>query len=62
LEASSHPIVKLFCPEPVDWPILFGLAIQQLIDMGKNTIDPGSALRIVMESAVSMSKVDPANA
>lgn len=55
---SIHPTVKQFCPNPVDWPILFGLAIQEVIYMGKGIIDPGLALTIVMESAIPMSKVD----
>jgi hypothetical protein len=50
--------VKLFCPNPVEWPILYGLAIQEAINAGKNMIDPALALTIVMESAVPMSKVD----
>ena len=55
------PTVKLFCPNPVDWPILYGLAVQEAIDAGKSAIDPALALRIVMESAIPMSKVDLAN-
>lgn len=56
------PTVKTFCPNPVDWPVLYGLAIQHAIEMGKNVIAPDMALTIVMESAVPMSKVDFANA
>lgn len=52
------PTVKRFCPDPSHWPILYGLAIQQGIEMGKTALDPTLALRIVMESAVPMSKVD----
>jgi hypothetical protein len=52
------PIVKAFCPTPAHWPILYGLAIQQSIYTSKDIIDPAQALRIVMESAVPMSKVD----
>ncbi len=59
---TLFPTVKLFCPNPVDWPILFSLAIQEAIDAGKGTIDPAFALKIVMESAIPMSKVDLANA
>ena len=58
---ALFPTVKLFCPNPVDWPILFGLAIQEAISAGKNVIDPGMALKIVMESAIPMSKVDIEN-
>jgi len=58
---ALFPIVKMFCPNPVDWPILYSLAIQEAIYAGKGSIDPGLAFRIVMESAIPMSKVDLAN-
>ena len=61
LWATLFPTVKLFCPNPVDWPILYSLAIQEAIYAGKESIDPGLAFRIVMESAIPMSKVDLAN-
>ncbi len=59
---ALFPLVKLFCPNPVDWPVLYGLAIQEAIAMGKSVIAPELALRIVMESALPMSKVDLATA
>lgn len=52
------PTIKLFCPNPVHWPVLYSLAIQEAIYAGKNAIEPGLAFRIVMESAIPMSKVD----
>lgn len=58
---SFFPTVKLFCPNPADWPILYSLAIQEAIEVGKSIIDPSLALKIVMESAIPMSKVDLAN-
>lgn len=58
---ALFPTVKLFCPNPVDWPILYSLATQEAIYAGKESIDPGLAFRIVMESAIPMSKVDLAN-
>lgn len=51
------PDLKALCPA-AEWPILFGLAIQQIMDEGKDLIDPKLALSIVMESAVPMSKID----
>jgi hypothetical protein len=51
------PIVEKFCTA-AEWPILFGLAIQEVMFMGKGVIDPLLAFSIVMESAVPMSKVD----
>jgi len=58
---TLFPTVKLFCPNPVDWPILFSLAAQEAITMAKSVIAPDLSLRIIMESAVPMSKVDLAN-
>ncbi|MBS0308920.1 MAG: hypothetical protein JSS58_08105 [Proteobacteria bacterium] len=58
---TLFPTVKLFCPNPVDWPILYSLAIQEAIYASKESIDPSLAFRIVMESAIPMSKVDLAN-
>jgi len=55
------PTVKLFCPDPVEWPVLYALAIQEVIYAGKAAIDPRLAVSIVMESAVPMSKIDLAN-
>lgn len=58
---SLFPTVKLFCPNPVDWPILYSIAIQEAIHASKQSIDPSLAFRIVMESAIPMSKVDLTN-
>lgn len=58
---TLFPTVKMFCPNPADWPILYGLAIQEAIDTAKAAIDPGLALKIVMESAIPMSKVELTN-
>ena len=55
------PTVKLFCPKPVDWPILYSFAIQEAIYAGTESINPELAFRIAMESAIPMSKVDLAN-
>lgn len=51
------PIAKQFCPASA-WPMLYGLAAQKAILLGKDVIDPLLALSIVMESAIPMSKVD----
>ena len=52
------PTIKEFCPDPRDWSILLGLSVQEAIDAGKKAVDPCTALRLVMESAIPMSKVD----
>ena len=56
------PTVKLFCGDPAQWPILFGLAIQEAIYASKEVIAPALALKLVMECAIPMSKVDLASA
>jgi hypothetical protein len=56
------PTVKMFCRQPSEWPFLFGLAIQQALDMGKDVLPNEEALQIVMECAIPMSKVDLAAA
>ncbi len=47
-----------YCASPSEWPILFGLAVQESIVTGKDTLDPLLALSIAMESAVPMAKAD----
>jgi hypothetical protein len=56
-----HPIVRIFCPEPSHWPILYGLAVQEAMTAGKDAIAPRLAFVIVMESAIAMSKIDLMN-
>ncbi|PCJ31003.1 MAG: hypothetical protein COA93_11565 [Alphaproteobacteria bacterium] len=41
------------------WPYIYGLSAQQLMVLGKDTIDPTLASKIVMEAAIAMSKIDP---
>jgi hypothetical protein len=41
------------------WPIVCAIVAQQLIGQAKGVIDMKVALRLVMESAVFMSKIDP---
>lgn len=55
---QMFPIARAFCATPVEWPILFGLAIQEVIVDGKTVLDPCMAAQIVLECAVPMSKVD----
>jgi hypothetical protein len=55
---ALKPQIVKFCPNPEHWPVLLGLSIQEVIVMGKATLDPCVALRLVMETAVPMSKVN----
>jgi hypothetical protein len=51
-------VVTLFCKEPTEWPIMFGVAIQEALSFAKQDVSQEVALQIVMEAAVPMSKVD----
>ena len=55
---EMQPILKEFCDKPAEWPMIFAAAIQEIIDMSKNIIDPKIALTVVMECAIPMSKID----
>jgi hypothetical protein len=46
--------------EPLHWPIHMAQATQKLMHAMKGAITPDLAVRIVMEAAVPMSRVDPA--
>lgn len=52
------PTVKMFCQTPSHWPVLLGIAAQEAITLGKDVISPNLALKIIMESAIPMSKID----
>ncbi len=51
-----------FCDGPKQWPVLFGLAAQRVMEMGRQQIDPDLAARVVLECAAPMSKLDPRHA
>jgi hypothetical protein len=42
-----------------NWPKLIGKATARLITMAKGSIDPNLISKIVMESAMPMSRIDP---
>lgn len=52
------PVVKKFADDPVLWPLVYGFAIQEAIDMWNSVIPSHIALAITMEAAVPMSKVE----
>jgi hypothetical protein len=51
------PAVERFCPNPDQWPLLFGLLLQNLLLHTKDVLAPRIALQVIMESAIPMSKV-----
>jgi hypothetical protein len=46
-------------PSPGLWPLIIGHAAQNVILKAKGIIDPGLAAKIVMETAISLAKIDP---
>ena len=52
------PFVKKLTGDPQLWPVAYGFAIQDAMDMTKTAIPAELALSIVMEAAIPMSKVD----
>lgn len=56
---ALKPLVDQFCARPSEWPILFGLAIQEAMQIGKDALDPVIAATIVIECAAPMAKIDP---
>jgi hypothetical protein len=54
------PLVERRAPVFQERVTLFGFAVQNVIQMGKDVIPPAAAGKLVMECAVPMSKLDPA--
>lgn len=50
---------KLAGTEPMSWPLHLAMAAHKLIVDLKHTVRPDIAVRLVMEAAVPMSKIDP---
>jgi hypothetical protein len=44
---------------PEYWPLVSALVAAQFVTMAKDTIEPGRAVALVMESAIVASKIDP---
>jgi hypothetical protein len=55
---TLKPLIVKFCPNPEHWPILLALSVQEVIVMGKAALDPCLSLRLVMEAAIPMSKIN----
>lgn len=52
------PVVKKLAGDPMLWPLVYGFAIQEAMDMAKSAIPLHIALGITMEAAIPMSKVE----
>ncbi len=53
------PFIEKNCSNPLQWHILFSLALQNAIIQNKGTINPNAAFKVTMEIAIAMSKIDP---
>lgn len=59
LESRDGPGPEPKGVAPEHWPAVLGLVARQCILMSKDALDPALSLRLVMESAIAMSKIDP---
>ena len=57
---ATLPLLNHYAPVLKQRPIVFGLAIHRVMQMGKDVISPAMAGRLVMECAIPMAKLDPA--
>lgn len=48
-----------YCVSPDEWPMLYALAAQQLMEQAKAVIPPEVAATILLECAAPMAKLDP---
>lgn len=46
--------------EPMEMPLVFGLAAQDVLSLVREVVDPVVGLEMLMEAAIAMAKVDPA--
>jgi hypothetical protein len=52
------PKARLFCPLPEQWPVLYAFATQQAIALCRDAVPPEIAMRLALESAVPMSRLE----
>jgi len=53
-----QPLLDQYCTSPTQWALMLGYAIHEVILHSNGLIDPNVSLRIVMECAIPMSKID----
>jgi hypothetical protein len=51
------PVMQESAPRPQQWPIAYGIAVQNLFAMTNGQFDLGVLTRVVMDSAIAMSKL-----
>jgi len=61
LWSAISPNLNTLCPNSLHWPLAYGFAIQKVIEEGQQVISSSLAVKIAMESAIPMSKVNLIN-
>ena len=56
--SGLRPILRDTCKNPMHWPVAIGIALQRAIEQGAGALPPDEALRLVMECAIPMAKLD----
>ena len=56
--SGFRPILRDTCKNPMHWPVAIGIALQRAIEQGADALAPDDALRLVMECAIPMAKID----
>ena len=56
--SGLRPILRDTCKNPMHWPVALGIALQRAIEQGSSALPPDEALRLVMECAIPMAKID----
>ena len=50
--------MRNYCPNPEEWPVLYGMVLQKCFASTKGILEPSLALNFIMEAAVFASKAD----
>jgi len=55
---AIQPILEKYLPDPRAWPVVLNIAAQTALEASGKKVKPDTALLVLMESAIAMSKVD----
>lgn len=56
--AALRPGLDRFTDDPLQWPLIFSVAIQRALILTASTLNPSISLKIIMESAVPMAMAE----
>jgi len=51
------PSIRVSAPDPQQWPVAYGIAVRSALDLTRGQFDYAVLTRIVMDSAIAMSKL-----